>query len=221
MSEKMRSVLIEIIFFLISLVTVTLTLWFATENSYTSPNRWNGSTDDFQEQYLAQYTEIVEECKSKNNLACSQEIVLDDPTLIRFLLYTDEFTIHMDFCLFYSARGRLFVNLYYYGEDASSLYEYEEQAALVCFITDVIEACAYEPETDKAYFPSLYDKVIQDDTNRVATEEIHYDEIVGPLGYEVWALYDGAAGLYKGTARDTDGLACNRYRFLGLLKASP
>ncbi|MBQ7315248.1 MAG: hypothetical protein IJW83_04500 [Clostridia bacterium] len=46
-------------------------------------------------------------------------------------------------------------------------------------------------------------------------------ENVGHIGYEVWALYDGAAGLYKGTARDTDGLICNRYQFLGLLKSSP
>lgn len=198
-------------------------LAFAIEkySSYAGPTGWDCPAEEFQERYLARYTEIVEECKSKNDLSCSQEIVLDDPTMIRFRLYTEDFTIHIDFGVFDPSYGSLFVNLYYYGEDASSLYEYEEQAALVCFITDVIKACAYEPETDKAYFPSLYEKVIQDDTNRVATEEIHYDDDVGHIGYEVWALYDGAAGLYKGTARDTDGLACNRYRFLGLLKASP
>ena len=198
---------------------------------YFETTGWYCTHDEFQ-LYCDLYKAKIEELKSIYGIECDDKeekrLYIDsDVSVYEINMFNDEFTIIIRFnngeeLAFYK------IDLYYYGDSAASRENFENQRSLVNFINDFTNYVAFDTKTDKNYFEVLYNECKKSDGKPTvnysyqydssASNNYHYDSVVGNIGYSVTLNYNAYGEYYKMQGDSNCMAFCNHYRFDGLLK---
>ena len=205
---------------LLSLIIFSIFGCDNNDNDYYLGANWNVSKEVFVTEYYELYHTEIERVKEKCKFECSENVICSETSSggkkIEIYLYTDIFTISLNFtCREKIAYYRGY--LYYYGNDGN-YGKYEDFKHLVYFLNDFTNYVAYDTKTEENYFEKLYYEAEQDeDLRKGASYYYHYDSAIGNVGYAVDLGQE--AGYYYMAAFDEDlEKYCYEFSFEGLLK---
>jgi len=221
---------------IVSVVTIivlcisSITSCESPEDYYKDSN-WSCTNEEFNDMYMPAYLAKIEELKQKYNIECTQIFEEKDykrDVGYKIYLFSDAFTID----LFFANRsflswdgapaggyGAFRVHLYYYGNEAVDLKDYEKQRTLVDFINEFTRYVAFDTRSEECdnHFERLYLDCIKNGEEH-ASYVIHFDELIDYVYYGVDLEICGAEWWYKMQKDHDVHILSNSFEFEGILK---
>ena len=191
------------------------------EDYYKDAN-WSCTNEEFNDMYMPAYLAKIEELKQKYNIECTQISEVKDyerDVGYEIYLYNEVFTVKLFFANRRYGCGDFWVHLYYYGNEAVDLKDYEKQKPFVDFINELTRYVAFDTKNEESdnHFERLYLDCIENGEKN-ATYNIHFDDLVDYVRYFVTLENANKGWYYKMQKDDNLEILANIYGFEGILK---